>query len=109
MNAINPDRSSDLMDFEPHLVLMEHGLDGWDPSARAFVERETRRHVPVISVVPSGDFESAQEAFNSGASDVMLEPFAPTQLRSRVDSWLMRSGIAVDRRIRQRTGSAAPV
>ncbi len=106
MNALNPMSSQDLMDYEPHLVLMEHGFDGWDPSARAFVERATKRHVPILSVVPAGEYELAQDAFNSGASDVLMEPFMPTQLRSRVDSWLMRAGVAVDRRVRGRAAAA---
>ncbi len=108
MNVVNPPSSRELIDFNPHLVLMEHGLDDWEPSARSFMENELKRNVPIISIVPSGDFEAAQQAFDSGASDVLVEPFAPTQLRSRVDSWLMRSGVAVDRRVRGRLSSAAP-
>jgi phosphoribosyl 1,2-cyclic phosphodiesterase len=106
MNALNMGGTRELSDFEPHLVLMEHGLDGWEPNAEALLARENKRNVPVISVVPMDAFDAAQDAFEHGASDVLIEPFAPTQLRSRVDSWLMRSGVAVDRRVRGRSGSA---
>lgn len=108
MNALNARAGRDLADFQPHLVLLEYGLAGWDPNVGEFMERENKRHVPVISVVPADGFEEAQEAFDRGASDVLIEPFAATQLRSRVDSWLMRSGIAVDRRVRGRSGTPTP-
>jgi phosphoribosyl 1,2-cyclic phosphodiesterase len=107
MNALSSIGRSEMSDFEPHLVLLEYGLEGWEPNVGAFMERENKRHVPVISVVPADRYEDAQDAFDRGASDVLIEPFAPTQLRSRVDSWLMRSGIAVDRRVRGR--SSIPV
>jgi len=107
VNALNTFESPQLSDFGPHLVLLEYGLEGWDPKAGPFVEREGKRHVPVICVVPAGRVDYAQEAFDHGAADVLIEPFAPTQLRSRVDSWLMRSGIAVDRRVRGRPGVAS--
>jgi len=108
LNALNASGARELADFEPHIVLMEHGLDGWQRNAKALLTHEQKRNVPVISVVPMDAFDAAQDAFDNGASDVLIEPFAPTQLRSRVDSWLMRSGIAVDRRVRGRSG-AAPV
>jgi phosphoribosyl 1,2-cyclic phosphodiesterase len=107
MNALNTRAGRDLADFQPHLVLLEYGLEGWEPNVGEFMERENRRNVPVVSVVPADSYEQAQEAFDRGASDVLIEPFAATQLRSRVDSWLMRSGIAVDRRVRGRASAAA--
>lgn len=107
LNAVSSVGRRELLEFQPHLVLMEHGMHGWEPNARALLEEESKRSVPVISVVPMDGFDAAQDAFDQGASDVLIEPFAPTQLRSRVDSWLMRSGIAVDRRVRGRNGAAA--
>jgi phosphoribosyl 1,2-cyclic phosphodiesterase len=105
MNAINRGSAEELAEFEPHVVVLEHGLIGWEPKAQDLLKHETKRNVPVISVVPVDAFDAAQDAFDRGASDVLIQPFAATQLRSRVDSWLMRSGIAVDRRIQRRTGS----
>jgi phosphoribosyl 1,2-cyclic phosphodiesterase len=107
VNAVNTLTGNELSDFDPHLVLLEYGLEGWDPRSGPFMARASKRHVPVIAVVPAGRFEYAQEAFEHGASDVLIEPFAPTQVRSRVDSWLMRSGVAVDRRVRMRRAPAA--
>jgi CheY-like chemotaxis protein len=96
-------------DYEPHLVLLEQGLTGWQAGSNAhFFDRVDRHEVPVIVIVTDGKIETAQEAFDQGASDVMLQPFASTQLRSRVDSWLLRSGIAVDRRIRGKHAAPLP-
>ena len=102
LNGLSSPRTQDLADFQPHLVVLEHGPEGWDSEAQKLISLENRSHVPVISVIPAGRFEYAQEAFDQGAADVIIEPFVATQLRSRVDSWLMRSGVAVDRRIRGR-------
>jgi phosphoribosyl 1,2-cyclic phosphodiesterase len=108
LNGLSSLRAQELSDFQPHLVVLEQGPEGWDPQAGELIQREHRLNVPVISVVPAGRFEYAQEAFNQGASDVIIEPFASTQLRSRVDSWLMRSGVAVDRRVRGRPAGGLP-
>ncbi|HEX6511827.1 MAG TPA: MBL fold metallo-hydrolase [Chloroflexota bacterium] len=105
MEAPHSDNGGEVNDFAPHLVLLEYTPERWDSNLGAFIEDQRRRNVPVISVVPDGQFALAQDAFEHGASDVLIEPFAPTQLRSRVDSWLMRSGVAVDRRVRGRSDS----
>ncbi len=97
--------NGEFADYHPHLVVLQHKSDPWEPSANAFLQKESRRRVPVIVVVPNGRFEAAQEAFDEGAADVLIEPFVATQLRSRVDSWLLRNGVAVDRRIRGRQDS----
>ncbi|MHB8618602.1 MAG: hypothetical protein ACYDAG_03375, partial [Chloroflexota bacterium] len=106
LDGLNQD---DRADYQPHLVLLEHqGGLGSRPLDPQFFSRQSRRHTPVIVVVSDGRVESAQDAFDAGASDVLLQPFAGSQLRSRVDSWLLRSGIAVDRRIRgMRTAARA--
>ncbi len=102
VNDLGSFESAKQANFQPHLVLLEYGLEGWDPHAREIMQRESKHHVPVICSIPAGNFEYAQDAFDQGAADVIIEPFAPVQLRSRVDSWLMRTGIAVDRRVRGR-------
>ncbi|MBV8083541.1 MAG: hypothetical protein JO247_01885 [Chloroflexi bacterium] len=107
VNDASPAGRQQMADFQPHLVLMEYGLEGWDPkAAQAIMEHEAKRNVPVLTVIPIGRYEYAQEAFEAGAADVVIEPFAASQLRSRVDSWLMRTGVAVDRRIRGRRDTA---
>ncbi|MDE3075462.1 MAG: hypothetical protein KGJ86_08540 [Chloroflexota bacterium] len=102
VNDLNALDDGEFADYQPHLVLLQHSFRAWEPSTNSFLQKESRRHIPVIVAVPSGRLEAAQEAFDQGASDVLIEPYAATQLRSRVDAWLLRTGVAVDRRIRGR-------
>jgi len=100
--------SGEFADYHPHLVLLRQPDGSWNRAAHQFLRNERRRHVPVLVVVPDGRVEAAQQAFDEGAADVLMEPFAGTQLHSRVDSWLLRAGVAVDRRIRGHRAEGEP-
>ncbi|MEK6710696.1 MAG: response regulator [Nitrospinota bacterium] len=49
------------------------------------------RNVPILMVTGKGLAEQdVQNCFDAGASDYLTKKFSPTQLRSRVRSWLLR-------------------
>ncbi|MHB8620958.1 MAG: MBL fold metallo-hydrolase [Chloroflexota bacterium] len=54
--------------------------------------------VPLLLLLPGEQSDRMEAAFSEGATDVLVMPTAPSQLRSRLDSWLFRGGIAVERR-----------
>lgn len=92
-------------EFRPNLLLLQCRQRGDVARAMAALKRSHhRRNIPVLALVPPEAPKILEDAFKEGATDVMVEPFTPSQLRSRVDTWLFRGGVALDRRRHPRRG-----
>src|SRR5438067_573133 len=104
---------SDLHRFHPHLLLIQPENKG--DVGKLVRDLKARGHygrLPVVVLLPSGSSRAADDAFEEGVSDVLSWPFTASQLRARVEAWLFRGGIALDRRAHPRprpisTASAA--
>ena len=46
--------------------------------------------IPIIALSGAADSAVVEQAFGTGADDVLSKPVAPAQLRARVDTWLLR-------------------
>ncbi|HLY64032.1 MAG TPA: MBL fold metallo-hydrolase [Chloroflexota bacterium] len=96
--------------FHPHLLLLQ-------PRRKGEIGRMVRQlkgmghyaKLPVLALLPEGRSQPVQEAFDEGVSDVLARPFTVSQLRARVETWLFRAGVAVDRRSRARSKPRLPV
>lgn len=80
----------------PDLVLLDWDLPGMNGLD---VCRAIRQHtdpavsgLPVIMVTAMNTPDDTRQGFEAGASDFLTKPFTPAHLRSRVASWLLRSG-----------------
>ncbi len=47
--------------------------------------------VPIVMLTAQSDRERVQASFAEGATDYIVKPFAVSQLRARVRTWLLRS------------------
>jgi phosphoribosyl 1,2-cyclic phosphodiesterase/CheY-like chemotaxis protein len=102
--------TAELGEYRPHLVLLQPRERGEAQHIKRHLQELGRHYseLPILVVLPEGRQADAEDAFEAGASDVIGRPFTFSQLRARVDSWLFRGGIAVDRRSRARTEAADP-
>lgn len=78
----------------PDLVLLDLTmplLDGREV-CRAMRAEPRLREVPVIMLTAATDKADIMEGFEEGASDYMTKPFGASMVRTRVRSWLLRSG-----------------
>ena len=80
----------------PDLILMD-----WNMPRRngLSVCREVRadpdpelREIPIVLITAESGAESAAMGFAAGATDYLTKPFVPPHVRTRVRSWLMRTG-----------------
>ena len=84
--------------------VMMPGLDGIG-LARALREDPALDHVPVVALTARAGEEARLEGFRAGVDDYLAKPFAPRELRARVENLLARQA-----RLRVRFGGAlAPV
>jgi two-component system alkaline phosphatase synthesis response regulator PhoP len=82
-------------EWRPDLVLLDLQLPRLDG---LMVCRQIRAEpglteVPVIILSGSGSEEAMADGFAEGATDYITKPFAPTMVRTRVRSWLLRRGV----------------
>ncbi|MBI3128506.1 MAG: response regulator [Candidatus Tectomicrobia bacterium] len=87
------------MKERPLLIILDWGLPKMDgiEVCRALRRNEDTlfRKVPILMVTGKRlDEKDVQKCFDAGASDYLTKKFSPTQLRSRVRSWLLRSASA---------------
>ena len=78
----------------PDLVLLDLQmpvLDGREVCRNLRADPSTRQ-VPVILLTASASEADITEGFEGGATDYITKPFAPAMVRTRVRSWLLRSG-----------------
>lgn len=96
-------RTAELHDFHPHLLLVQPRRKG--EMARLAGELRSMGHygrLPLLALLPGSSTRSVEDAFEDGVSDVLSWPFTVSQLRARVEAWLFRGGIALDRRAHTR-------
>jgi phosphoribosyl 1,2-cyclic phosphodiesterase len=99
--------SAELHRFHPHLLLVQPRRRG----DMAKLVRELRSlgrypRLPLLALLPGSSSRTVEDTFEDGVSDVLSWPFTVSQLRARVESWLFRGGVAVDRRARARPRTA---
>lgn len=77
----------------PDLVLLDARVptveDGWTV-LRTLRELEPTRDAAIIMVTGVRDQAVAAKCFEAGADDYLVKPFKPSQLRARVQTWLLR-------------------
>ena len=76
----------------PDLILLDIIMpkkDGLE-TCRALRAREAGRDIPVIMLTASRRPEDVIEAFQAGANDYLVKPFALAQLRAKTQTWLLR-------------------
>ena len=78
-----------MADEKPHLVLLDLMLPGVDGIELMRDVREAR-DVPVIFVSAYGQDRLVARAFEMGADDYVVKPFAPTELAARIRAALRR-------------------
>jgi CheY-like chemotaxis protein/phosphoribosyl 1,2-cyclic phosphodiesterase len=66
-------------------------LDGREVCQALRAERRTRE-TPIILLTASSSEADIVASFEGGATDYLTKPFAPAMVRTRVRSWLLRSG-----------------
>lgn len=78
----------------PDLVLLGVTDDDTDSVAacRALRACPAVRETPIIVLATPGRPEQVVAAFEAGANDYIVRPFAPAQLRAKTHTWLLRAG-----------------
>lgn len=82
--------------YPPDLVLLDVRLPTMNGFEVLEKVRATSRtsDLPVIMLTAIADARHTEEGFEAGATDYMVKPFSPAQLRARVLEWLSRSASA---------------
>jgi CheY-like chemotaxis protein/phosphoribosyl 1,2-cyclic phosphodiesterase len=82
-------------EWRPDLVLLDLKLPGLDglKVCRQIRAEPGLTEVPVIILSGNGAEEAMADGFAEGATDYITKPFAPTMVRTRVRSWLLRRGV----------------
>jgi DNA-binding response OmpR family regulator len=76
----------------PDLILLDllmPRLDGLEACA-LLRSHEATKHIPIIVLTGSNDFEMQLKAFDLGADDLLIKPFRPRELLARIASKLKR-------------------
>lgn len=75
--------------WRPHLAIVELGMDG-GRGAELIGPDSQRDSVPVIALAQKGVMRTRLEAFERGADDVLVIPFAPEELVARTLALMKR-------------------
>lgn len=77
----------------PDLVLLDVRVptveDGWTV-LRTLRELPPTRQAAIIMITGVREEAVATRSFEAGADDYLVKPFTPSQLRARVQTWLLR-------------------
>ncbi len=82
-----------LQNERPDLVLLAVDMGGKDgfETCRALRTCPAGRELPIIMLSTSTRTEDVIRAFEAGANDYIVKPFAPAQLRAKAHTWLLRT------------------
>ncbi len=76
----------------PDAVILDLNMpkcDGYEV-IRVLRERADFRDTPIIVLTANANEGAAAKGFAGGADDFLVKPFAPSHLRARVKTWLLR-------------------
>lgn len=76
----------------PDLILLDlemPRLDGLG-ACRTLRSMATLRHVPIIMLTSRDSDDDVRLAYDAGATDYIVKPFTPSQLRARMRTWMLR-------------------
>lgn len=76
----------------PTLVLLDFEMPRMNgiEACRAMRSLPALQDVPIVMLTSRDTSTDVQMAFEAGATDYLLKPFAPGQLRARLRTWLLR-------------------
>lgn len=74
----------------PDVVLLDLGMPFLDGFGACRQIRAARPLVPIVIVSGHTDEDSVRQAFEAGATDYLVKPFTPSQLRARLRACLLR-------------------
>jgi len=79
-------------DKSPDLVVLDVAMPGMDGRevCRKLREDSRTRSIPILMLTAAAAEADVAAGFQWGATDYMTKPFAPSQFRARVRSWLLR-------------------
>jgi DNA-binding response OmpR family regulator len=77
----------------PDLVLLDFEMPRMNglEACRRILALPGRQDIPIVMLTTRDSEDDVKEAFTAGASDYLVKPFAPGQLRARLRVWLLRS------------------
>jgi DNA-binding response OmpR family regulator len=78
---------------QPVLILLDYempNLNGLD-ACRQLRAMDAFRETPIVMLTSRDTETDVKDAFEAGATDYLVKPFAPGQLRARLRTWLLRS------------------
>src|SRR5439155_24391273 len=96
LEAINGEEALAIARAErPSLILLDWRMpfrDGLEVCRELRAEKDpVVRDVPIVLVTARAEAADLEAGFAAGATDYLVKPFSPAQLRSRVRAWLLRS------------------
>jgi two-component system, OmpR family, KDP operon response regulator KdpE len=77
--------------WQPHLLILDMALDGLAVMRQVRARALAGASVQVLGLVGRGDLRSKLAAFDAGADDILMVPFAPEELLARVLALSRRS------------------
>lgn len=75
---------------QPDIVLLDLGMPVLDGFGACRLIRADDPLVPIVIVSGHADEQSLRRAFDAGATDYLVKPITPSQLRSRLRACLLR-------------------
>jgi DNA-binding response OmpR family regulator len=77
----------------PDVIVLDVNMpkaDGYEV-IRQLRESDVTKRTPIILLTANNNEGAAAQGFAGGADDFLVKPFAPSHLRARVMTWLLRS------------------
>ncbi|MFN8635033.1 MAG: response regulator [Chloroflexota bacterium] len=83
-------------DEQPDVILISVVPDGYDGVTACKILRSAPAlaDTPIIILTQAGHPEQVVAAIEAGASDYLIRPFSPAQVRAKTHTWLLRTGNA---------------